>query len=121
MKQLVLILRNKLRAGASCAVYSLYPDGRAVKVILRLNGEGRRYLIEDGSSRSKSVKVLNDVSYDINCVFLQLLENLGLCNRRASVTTIGKRRPGANLDQPSSSGKRARASSAGKEPGRRLA
>ena len=51
--------------------------------ILRLNGAGRRHLIEDGSSISRGVEVLSTVMYDTNCVFLHLLENPGLCDRRA--------------------------------------
>jgi hypothetical protein len=73
-------------------------DDRTIKVILRLNGAGRRYLIEDGSSISKGVEVLSAVNDDINCVFLHLLENPGLCNRRAiETTTTRSRRPVANL------------------------
>jgi hypothetical protein len=64
-------------------------DDRTVKAVLRLNSAGRRYLIEDGSSISKGVGVLSAVSDDINCVFLHLLENPGLCDRRAANTTIG--------------------------------
>jgi hypothetical protein len=84
----------------------------------------RRYLIKDGSSISKGVKVLSAVNDDINCVFMHLLENPGLCNRRAveTETTTISQRPGANLDESSTSGKRARAQSQpGKEPRRRLA
>jgi hypothetical protein len=51
--------------------------------ILRLNEAGRRYLIEDGSTISKGVKVLSRVNIDINCVFMHLLENPRLCDRRA--------------------------------------
>jgi hypothetical protein len=51
--------------------------------ILRLNGAGRRYLVKDGSSISKGVDVLSAVSDDINCLFLHLLENPRLCDRRA--------------------------------------
>jgi hypothetical protein len=54
-----------------------------VGAILRLNGAGRRYLIEDGSSISKGVEVLSAVSEEINCVFLHLLENPRLCDRSA--------------------------------------
>jgi hypothetical protein len=54
-----------------------------VGAILRLNGAGRRYLIEDGSSISKGVEVLIGVNNDINCVFLHLLENPRLCDRSA--------------------------------------
>jgi hypothetical protein len=50
---------------------------------LRLNGAGRRYLIEDGSSISKGVEVLSAVSNEIDCVFLHLLENPRLCDRSA--------------------------------------
>jgi hypothetical protein len=57
-----------------------------VATILRLNKAGRRYLIEDGSSISKGVEVLSRVNNDINCVFLHLLENPRLCDRRAVET-----------------------------------
>jgi hypothetical protein len=60
--------------------------------ILRLNEVGRRYLIEDGSSISKGVEVLSSVNNDIDCVFLHLLENPRLCDRRAveMVSTGGR-------------------------------
>jgi hypothetical protein len=96
VNQLVSILiknygLERLVPDISCA------DDGTVMAILRLNGAGRRYLIEDGSSISKGVEVLSAVNDDINCVFLHLLENPGLCNRRAATTT---RSPlaGANLD-----------------------
>jgi hypothetical protein len=54
-----------------------------VGAILRLNEAGRRYLIQDGSSVSKGVKVLSKVNTDINCVFIHLLENPRLCDRSA--------------------------------------
>jgi hypothetical protein len=99
----------------------LCADDRTVKAILRLNGAGRRYLIEDGSSLLKGVEVLSAVKDDINCLFLHLLKNPGLCDRRAVETTTKNRRPGANLDESSSRGKRERAQSQqGKEPRRRL-
>jgi hypothetical protein len=58
----------------------LKSKGRA---ILRLNAAGRRYLMEDGSSISKGVEVLSRVNHHSNCVFLHLLENPKLCDRRA--------------------------------------
>jgi hypothetical protein len=54
-----------------------------VGAILRLNAAGRRYLVQDGSSISKGVKVLSRVNNYINCVFLHLLENPRLCDRTA--------------------------------------
>jgi hypothetical protein len=57
--------------------------GGDVDTILRLNAAGRRYLVQDGSSISKGVKVLSAVSDEINCVFLHLLENPRLCDRSA--------------------------------------
>jgi hypothetical protein len=96
-------------------------DGRVVKAILRLNSAGRRYLIKDGSSISKGVEVLSAVSDEIDCVFLHLLENPSLCDRRA-VEVTRRPRPVANLDKSSSTGKRERAQSQqGKEHRRRLA
>jgi hypothetical protein len=52
-----------------------------VRPILRLNAAGRRYLVPDGSSISKGVKVLSSVNDDNNCVCLHLLENPRLCDR----------------------------------------
>jgi hypothetical protein len=57
-----------------------------VGAILQLNKAGRRYLIEDGSSISKGVKLLSAVSNNINCVLLHLLENPRLCDRSAVET-----------------------------------
>jgi hypothetical protein len=54
-----------------------------VGAILRLNAAGRRYLVQDGSSISKGVKVLSSVNNNNNCVFLHLLENPRLCDRSA--------------------------------------
>jgi hypothetical protein len=54
-----------------------------VDAILRLNGAGRRYLVQDGSSISKGVEVLSMVNNHINCAFLHLLENPRLCDRSA--------------------------------------
>jgi hypothetical protein len=54
-----------------------------VDAILRLNGAGRRYLIQDGSSISKGVEVLSRVNDDINCLLLHLSENPRLCDRSA--------------------------------------
>jgi hypothetical protein len=97
-------------------------DDGTVKAILRLNAAGRRYLIKDGSCISKGVDVLSAVSDEIDCVFVHLLENPSLCDRRATETTTGRGRPSANLDKSSSTGKRERALSLpGKEPRRRLA
>jgi hypothetical protein len=96
VNQVVSILRKDyglehLEPEIRCADYSLDPT---VKAILRLNGAGRRYLIEDGSSVSKGVDVLSAVNDDINCVLLHLLENPGLCDRRATETmTKSQSRP----------------------------
>jgi hypothetical protein len=97
-------------------------DNGTVKAILRLNRAGRRYLIKDGSSLSKGVDVLSAVSDEIDCVFIHLLENPSLCDRRAADSTIGRQLPRSNLDESSGTGKRERALSLpGKEPRRRLA
>jgi hypothetical protein len=97
-------------------------DDQAVKAIFRLNSVGRRYLIEDGSSISKGVDVLSAVSDDINCVFLHLLENPSLCDRRATDSMTINQWPGPNRDETSSCGKRERAQSHPvKEPRHRLA
>ena len=92
VKQLVPILMKNyglehILQGISCE------DDRTVESILRLNGAGRRYLIEDGSSISKGVDVLSTVSDDIDCVFLHLLENPSLCDRRAAETATRAQSP----------------------------
>jgi hypothetical protein len=118
--QLVSILMKNYGLESLVPTNSGGANNRTVRAILRLNGAGRRYLIEDGSSISKGVDVLSAVNDDINCVFLHLLENPGLCNRRALETTRS-RRPGENLDESSSTGKRERVQlQPGKEPRRRL-
>jgi hypothetical protein len=60
--------------------------GVNVHSILQLNGAGRRYLVQDGSSISKGVDVLSAVSNNINSLFLHLLENPRLCDRSAVET-----------------------------------
>jgi hypothetical protein len=69
-----------------------------VGVILRLNGAGRRYLIEDGSSISKGVEVLSKVNHGIYSVFFHLLENPRLCDRRA----VELVRAGGRIDESGS-------------------
>jgi hypothetical protein len=98
VNQLVSILKKnygleRLVPDIPCA------DDGTVKAILRLNAAGRRYLIKDGSSISKGVDVLSAVSDEIDCVFLHLLENPSLCDRRAAAATTGRRRPSANLHE----------------------
>ena len=89
MNQLVALLRKNF--GLACLVPHIpCADDGTVKAILRLNRAGRRYLIKDGSSISKGVDVLSAVSDEIDCVFLDLLENPSLCDRRAAGTTTGR-------------------------------
>jgi hypothetical protein len=57
--------------------------GNDVGAILRLNEAGRRYLVQDGSSISKGVKLLGRVNNDVNCALLHLMENPRLCDRSA--------------------------------------
>jgi hypothetical protein len=88
-----------------------------VDAILRLNGAGRRYLVQDGSSISKGVEVLSRVNNSINCVFLHRLENPRLCDRSA----VEKVSAGETANS-SDGGKREQGSGhKGKESRRRLA
>jgi hypothetical protein len=95
-----------------------------VGAILRLNGAGRRYLIEDGSSISKGVEVLSRVNNDVNCVFLHLSENPRLCDRSA-VEIVSAGESNDSFTNPTAGndvGKRERASvHKGKVSHRRLA
>jgi hypothetical protein len=121
VNQLVSVLMKNyglqcLKPAIPCA------DDGIVKAILRLNRAGRRYLIKDGSSISKGVDVLSAVSDEIDCVFLHLLENPSLCDRRTADTTTGRQLPDSDLGESSSTRKRDRALSlSGTEPRRRLA
>jgi hypothetical protein len=121
VNQLVSILIKNY--GLECLAPAIpCTDDGTIKAILRLNRAGRRYLIEDGSSISKGIDVLSAVSDEIDCVFLHLLENPSLCDRKSAETTVDRLRPGANLDESSRTGKRERAlSQPGKEPRRRVA
>jgi hypothetical protein len=121
VNQLVPVLMKNFGLERILPDISCSDDG-TIKAILKLNAAGRRYLIKDGSSISKGVDVLSAVSDEIDCVFLHLLENPCLCNRKVAETTTGRQRSGANIDESSSAGKRERALSlTGKEPRRRLA
>jgi hypothetical protein len=97
-----------------------------VGAILRLNKAGRRYLIEDGSSISKGVEVLSRVKSNINCVFMHLLENPRLCDRRAVEMVVTAAESNGGSTNPTGStgggGKREQASvPQGRESRRRLA
>jgi hypothetical protein len=87
-KQMAALLKKNY-ALESLQGIDLENEARDVGAVLRLNEAGRRYLIEDGSSVSKGVKVLSAVSNEINCVFLHLLENPTLCDRSAVENAAG--------------------------------
>jgi hypothetical protein len=80
MKDLIPILKKNYGLEA---LPRLHHGSGDIRSILQLNGAGRRYLVQDGSSISKGVAVLSRVSSDINSVFLHLLENPRLCDRSA--------------------------------------
>jgi hypothetical protein len=84
-KRMVALLQKNY-ALESLPGIDLENEAGDVGAILRLNEAGRRYLIEDGSSISKGIKVLSALSNEINCVFLHLLENPTLCDRSAVET-----------------------------------
>jgi hypothetical protein len=90
--QLVSILRKNYGLERLVPDISCTNDG-TVNTILMLNAAGRQYLIKDGSSISKGVDVLSAVSDEIDCVFLHLLENPSLCDRRTADTTTGRQLP----------------------------
>ena len=56
-----------------------YDQGRLLQCILRLNQAGRRYLIDDPTSKERGVNVLLEVQDDLNCFFLHVKENPLLC------------------------------------------
>jgi hypothetical protein len=81
-KQMVSLLKKNY-ALERLSDIDLEDEATDVSTLLRLNKAGRRYLIEDGSSISKGVEVLSRVNNDLNYVFMHLLENPRLCDRRA--------------------------------------
>jgi hypothetical protein len=86
VKHLTSVVKKNYRLESLPRLDSADPRMRDVHSILRLNGAGRRYLKDGhGSVVSEGVGVLSAVSDDLNCVFLHLLENPSLCNRRASL------------------------------------
>jgi hypothetical protein len=95
-----------------------------VGAILQLNKAGRRYLIEDGSSISKGVKLLSAISNEIDCVFLHLLENPRLCDRSAveAASDSNDKNGGSTSLENHTIGKReyGQAQTEGKESRRRL-
>jgi hypothetical protein len=78
-KQMAAVLQKNY----ALEIINLKNEEGDVGAILRLNAAGRRYLVQDGSSISKGVKLLSAVSNEINCVFMHLLENPRLCDRSA--------------------------------------
>jgi hypothetical protein len=95
-KQIAPLLKKNY--GLEC-LPNVNHQGGDVGSILPLNGAGRRYLVQDGASVSKGVEVLSRVNKDINCVFLHLLENPRLCDRRAVKMVL----PGGSTGLPTSS------------------
>jgi hypothetical protein len=83
------------------AIPRLRQDGAGdIRSILQLNAAGRRYLVQDGSSISKGVDVLSNVSNDINSLFLHLLENPRLCDRSAVETSDSRSSDNAGSSSP---------------------
>jgi hypothetical protein len=122
-KQIALLLQKNY-ALETLPDFDLEDRAGDVGAILRLNGAGRRYLVKDGSSISKGVEVLSRVNNDINCVFLDLLENPRLCDRSAVEIVSAGESDGSSTHPTAGSGggKRERASvRKGKLSHRRLA
>jgi hypothetical protein len=123
-KQLASLLKKNY---ALESLRQMKPEGMLgnVGAILQLNAAGRRYLVQDGSSMSKGVKVLSAVCSDINCIFLHLLENPRLCDRSAVEIVSGGESDGSRSTSPPASsvaGKREQAGAhSRKESRRRLA
>lgn len=48
-------------------------------IVTRLNKAGRRYLVDDSTSKSKCIAVLAKVKHDIDCLYYHLRENPLIC------------------------------------------
>ena len=68
-----------------------YDQGCLLQCILRLNEAGRRYLIDDPTSKERGVNVLLKVQDDLNCLFLHLQENPLLCSTCLTANGRGPR------------------------------
>jgi hypothetical protein len=120
-KQMAALLKKNF-ALERLSEIDLENEAGDVGAILRLNEAGRRYLVQDGTSISKGVEVLSRVNNDINCVFLHLMENPRLCDRRAvEMVTAGERNGrSTNPSASNGGGKREQASAhKGNESSRR--
>lgn len=69
---------------------------KAFVPITELNKAGRRYLLDDGASRSKCIAVLAKVKHDIDSLFIHLRENPILCMGDSSGDDARGRCKGAN-------------------------
>jgi len=69
--------------------------------ILRLNRAGRRYLIDDASSRSRCIAVLAKVKHDLDCLYFHMRENPILCMNGGSTgePTSEKKRKADDSEQ----------------------
>lgn len=65
-------------------------DSRLVKrecmALLKLNGLGRSYLLETTPKKETGVELLQKVSDDLDCIYLHLRENPGLCRLQEEVS-----------------------------------
>jgi hypothetical protein len=80
IKRLISIVKENYGLEALDENVTVLDLKRELGAILRLNRAGRRYMIQDAGSIAKGVEVLSDVSDDLDCVFLHLLENPLLCD-----------------------------------------
>jgi hypothetical protein len=56
-----------------------------IKTLLKLNANGRDYLVNNKACQEKGVDLLSRVSDDLNCLFLHLSENPSLCELSCDV------------------------------------
>ena len=68
-----------------------------VKGVLVMNRAGRRYLLDDPHDKGKGVKVLAAVYYNLDCIFLHLVENPFLCYRDEPQNADTKSKPELQL------------------------
>ena len=59
-------------------------DAKKIATLIRLNERGRAYLTTEPNCRSAGVSVLEQVSDDIDCLFVHLRENPLLCKIKAA-------------------------------------
>jgi hypothetical protein len=62
-----------------------------LRSLLQLNAAGRLYMMEDTNNLYRCTEVLGTVRNNLNCLYLHILENPGICKEFCSTGTNKRR------------------------------